>query len=112
MKKQLVILGILALLGTIGLSGCQQPSQETSISDILTHPNRYLNQTVTISGATYDTWIWAEDGSTMRIQILSDATKPTPFIQGADYKVTGIIRYGSITGSLMTYMEVTKIETT
>jgi hypothetical protein len=53
MRKQLVIIGIISLLMSIGLGGCQQLSGETLISDIKSHSNNYINKTVTIRGLNY-----------------------------------------------------------
>ena len=54
MKKQLLIIGILALLVTIGLSGCnEQTSQVTSIGTINAHANNYINKTVTVKATYY-----------------------------------------------------------
>jgi hypothetical protein len=120
MKKQLVIIGIVALLVCIGLSGCQQLSGETSIADILTHSNNYINKTVTIrgqympAGSIYSI-MNVKDGQGYITAIDSNSViKPTPLVPGSEYKFTGIVRYGIMpnTGMLGLYFEVTKIETT
>lgn len=122
MKKQLTIIGIIALFVCIGLSGCQQSQQssgETKITDIREHSNNYINQTVTliaIYGSDIDTLCYVIEDSTGYIDALdsNNVVKPTPTISGSQYKFTGIVRYGRLPTfySDTIYLEVTKIETT
>ena len=120
MKKQLVIIGIIILLVSVGLSGCQQLSGETLISDIKAHPNSYINKTVTIRGLNYMVeavtgLVIVVDKSTdsLPLKISDNVQKPTPFLPTAEYKYTGIVRYGEVVkDAVMLYLEVTKIETT
>lgn len=125
MKKQVVIIGIVALLISIGLSGCTeqtsngQSSQITSIGTINAHANNYINNTVKVKatyigggGAAYYMII---DSSSMYVIESTNVVKPTPVVSGSIYKFTGIVRYGRLPGSFFSdivYLEVTKIETT
>jgi hypothetical protein len=112
MKKQLVIIGIVTLLFCIGFSGCDSIGT-TSIIDIQTHLNRYLNHTVTIKGSIVFGQITDGTGNYIRYLILDNVTKPTPFVDGTEYKFTGIVRYGEYQDTEpVIYLDVTKIETT
>jgi hypothetical protein len=122
MKKQLVIIGIVAILVSVVLSGCNGFGT-TSIKEILEHPNRYINQTVVIMGKYLD--YGTEDGiregnvtdeqnAFIFIKIPSSVGRPDPFVTTAKYKFTGIVRYGELYKYAREgpYLEVTKIETT
>jgi hypothetical protein len=114
MKNQLVILGIVALFVCVGLSGCSGLGT-TSIKDIRDHPNRYINQTVTLQGTYQYMSVYDNSGGILCLVIPSDVKQPTPFVFYSEYKFTGIVRYSnnmiySATGGL--YLEVTRIETT
>jgi len=54
MKKHIIIISIILMVTLIGLSGCEQKENSSinivSIDEILSHPNRYLNSSVTIRG--------------------------------------------------------------
>jgi len=113
MKKQLVIIGILALLVSVGLSGCNNIAT-TSINDIREHPNRFINQTVTIIANYLGGGIF-QDGDVLYVDISDSVKLPVPFVEQAQYRFTGIVRHSDdtkykFTGGL--YLEVTKIETT
>ena len=121
MKKQLLIIGIIVLLITVGLSGCQQSSQSsviTSIGDIHANANKYINQTVTVQATYYgvggNSYYMIMD-STMSIYATetNNVVKPTPLVSASQYKFTGIVRYGQPPGSFFSpdvYLEVSKIE--
>jgi len=114
MKKQLVIFGIVALLICVGLSGCSGIGT-TSIKDINEHPNRYINQTVTLQGSYIGTIISDNSGGSLILVIPNHVAQPNPFVFYSEYKFTGILRYSKDMIYIATkglYLEVTKIETT
>jgi hypothetical protein len=124
MKTQLIIIGIIVIFLTVGLSGCNktsEPTTLTSIPEINQHWNAYINQTVTIEG----TCIGGDDNNTYSIFDTSynnvyainsnDVIKPSKLYSGTTYKFTGIIRDNENINELILgkyYLEVTKIETT
>ena len=63
MKKQLILLVITILLVCVVLSGClegdTQGESDLNIDEINTHPNRYINTTITLQ-AEYgkNDWDW------------------------------------------------------
>jgi len=124
MRKQLVIIGVIALLVCVGLSGCSSIGT-TSMKDIMEHPNNYINKTVTLI-AKEKGWVpdikvgllWDGDKETIYFIVQDNAKKPSPYIQGSEYKYTGIVRLGkpsqypSDIEYIPVHLEVTKIETT
>ncbi len=50
MKKQLVIIGTVAILVSVGLSGCDGGIGVTNIGDISANPQNYLGEKVTVQG--------------------------------------------------------------
>jgi hypothetical protein len=124
MKTQLIIIGIIVIFLTVGLSGCNktsEPTTLTSIPEINQHWNAYINQTVTIEG----TCIGGDDNNTYSIFDASynnvyainsnNVIKPSKLYSGTTYKFTGIIRDNENINELILgeyYFEVTKIETT
>jgi|GEM_PF-5618296 len=52
MRKQLVIFGIIVLLVTVGLSGCEQTGNSNLVSfqELTEHLPKYIGKTVTIEG--------------------------------------------------------------
>lgn len=119
MKKQLVIIGIVAILVCVGLSGCNGNSNGniyTSTGNIRNHPNSYINQTVVLKGQYFGekALYFIDSGGSFPITIPSNVQKPTPFVNNGIYVFTGIVRYGTIPNSSTSglYLEVTKIETT
>ena len=129
MKKQIFIVGIIVLLVTVGLSGCEQKSNTensngensnlkvTTISDLRKSPNEYINQTVTIQGNcdvdSTSCYFISDDGGFL-IAINSDnVDKPTSLINHREYNFTGIVISGQppkCSTSEMIYILVTKIE--
>lgn len=132
-KKEL-ILGITLMLLVVGLSGCndevsEQLSGETSIKDITEHPDNYINQTVTVRAyisiikdlehPIYTLFyspgyvnVRTSETSYIRAIETDDTVKPTPFDNTAEYKWTGIVRYGVLPLDYLneTYIELIKIE--
>jgi hypothetical protein len=113
MKKQTIVVGIIILLIIVGLSGCNEQTDEVSIIEIKQHVNKYLNQTVTVIGEYWKTIIKDEDSNTLYIYISDTVVKPT-FIDGLEYRFTGIVRYALFPGipyytEPSIYLEVTKI---
>lgn len=118
-----VIIAISAILVYVELSGYNGIGV-TSIKDIQEHPNRYINQTIIITGTfnrysdivivtIFDTGMVTDESGKINIMIPNNVKQPTPFDQFAKYRFTGIVQYGEVyyTGSGI-YLEVTKIETT
>ena len=124
MNKQLIILGIIILILTVGLSGCnQQQSQSskiTSSNEILSNPNNYIDHSITVQGHYYGN---KSSFFTSNYMIMCPSSlyainsdnvdTPTPLVYGATYKFTGIVRFGHLPDSFLTdivFLEVTKIE--
>ena len=113
MKKQLIIIGIIILLICVSLSGCNEQNNVVSIKDIKENINNYLNQTVTVIGEYWKNIIKDEDSNTLYIYISDAISKPT-FIDGLEYRFTGIVRYALFPGipyytEPSIYLEVIKI---
>jgi hypothetical protein len=141
MKKQSVIKAIIAILAVIiaisailvyvVLSG-GNGTGVTSIKDIQEHPNRYINQTVIITGTLSNhsdivvafvdttTGMVTDESGKINIIIPMNVKQPAPYVQfGAKYRFTGIVRYGEVyyagPGKFPgpgIYLEITKIEAT
>jgi hypothetical protein len=117
MKKQLILIGILALLVSIELSGCSGV-RLTSIKDIKEHPNRYINQTVVVKGKYISLNVTDAviDGNwNINLLFPTNITKPVPYAKyKGDYIFTGIVRYGEYWQDKeeVLFLDVTKIETT
>jgi len=136
MKKQLVIKAIIAILVVIiAISSILVyvvlKRGVTSIKDIQVYSNRYINQTVTITGtfnnysdivvAFFDaeTGMVTDESGKINIIIPMNAKQPTPFDYLSKYRFTGIVRYGDVFYAGPStfpgpgiYLEITKIETT
>jgi len=118
MRKQLIIVGIIILLIVVGLSGCNEQSSKSTISDMYRHSNTYINQNVTIIGnsslySSDNYWITDSTGASIIATNSNNVIKPTPLVTGSQYKFTGIVRYGQPPGCDMAntvYLVVTKIE--
>lgn len=114
MKNQLVIIGIVVILGSIVFSGCSGNTY-TSSADIQRNPNGYINQTVVLKGQYFGEGQLGVKDSTGSFPLVIPITvkTPTPFVIGGVYVFTGIVRYGYTTKTMETglYLEVTKIET-
>ena len=113
MKIQIIIVGIIILLFTVRLSGCDEQTNVVSIIEIKEHLNKYLNQTVTVMGEYWKTIIKDEESNTLYIYISDAISKPT-FIDGLEYRFTGIVRYALFPSipyytEPSIYLEVTKI---
>ncbi len=121
MKKQFVIIGILALLVGVGLSGCNSKSDLTSIPTIRSHVDTYIGKTVTIKGtcnggdnnAPY--MIFDSNYNNMYAMNSDNVVKPSKLYSTVTYTFTGMVRDREDTNQMILaeyYLEVTKIETT
>jgi hypothetical protein len=136
MKKQLVIKAIIIILVVIiAISSILVyvvlNGEVTSIKDIQEYPNRYINQTVTVTGTfnNYSDIVAAfvdastgtvtDESGRINIIIPMNVKQPAPFDYFAKYRFIGIVRYGEVfyegpgvfPGPGI-YLEITKIETT
>ena len=122
MNKKLITLGIVVLLISIGLSGCNGIGIGiTSINDIQKHPNSYLNKTVTIRAITYittpletpDFYTLSDDTGIFYAKV-TDNIDTLIVISGGECDWTGIIRYDNnlfaFDKSKELYMELTEIK--
>ena len=128
MKKQLIILVITILLVCVVLSGClegdTQGESDLNIDEINTHPNRYINTTITLQ-AEYrgkmtgiGDWEYIIDYYTynsLRVSFLNTADTSI-LIKGGEYYFTGKILQTeeTITGETtkFIYLEVSSIQPT
>jgi uncharacterized protein YceK len=89
MKKQFVIIGIVAILITVGLCGCTNIGT-TNIGDITANPQNYVNKTVTVEGTC--NWMVTYE------MIIDSAGHYFTFkyqtVLTGNYRLTGIIRNG------------------
>jgi hypothetical protein len=123
MKKQLAIIGLVAILVGVGLSGCNDTSNkivdtsvDTSIPTIIDTYPKYQNRRVIVYGIysehegskiITDWYLYTEYSLEMIMQ--PNVVKPTSLIERQKYKITGIVRDGH---NVLCYLEVSKIETT
>jgi len=89
MKKQFVIIGIIALLLCVGLSGCSNIGV-TNIGEIQANPEKYLNKEVTVEGGCSGYLIVDNNGHILWFQY-------STLISGK-YRLTGIYRHSNSTG--------------
>jgi len=119
-KKQLIIIGIIALLVGVWLSGCQETSHLTSISSIRSHTNSYINKTITIQGTcsggndNSPYMIFDTSYSSIYAINLDNVIKPSKLYSGTTYEFIGVIRDKGNQIMILDefYLEMTKIETT
>jgi hypothetical protein len=113
MKKQLVIIGIVALLICVGLSGCTNNNDIVTITELKLHPDSYINKNITTIGK----WINGYPGPLIRIYnesgeyILAHMpnSDTSTLVNETEYYWTGkILKQATDT----IYLEVTKIKTT
>ena len=130
MKKQLVIIGIVAILVTVGLSGCNGnnplSNNPVTISEVMLHPERYTNKIITINGLyiqqlvnqssnhpffDYRDAVFTSDGYI--ILDFSKITKPGVVI-GNMYSFTGKLVWHDKIGiyNFDYWLEVTNVEST
>lgn len=121
MKKQILMVGITALLIAVGLSGCTEEDNTISITDILQSPTQHLDKDITIKGALggeqsvsitningtpiYSTMFTIDDGSSsIKAFIRSTVSRPTSW--DVNYLWTGtVIRFeGNITKQGHTFL--------
>jgi hypothetical protein len=50
MKKQIIIVGIIVLLVTVGLSGCTSEESVLTVSSVLADKQKYDNKTINVDG--------------------------------------------------------------
>ncbi len=115
MKKQLVILGIIALFVSIGLSGCTNNKDNkdiVTITELKLHPDSYVNKTITTIGK------WSNKTAYPLVQIFNESgafilahlPDSDTFIltDKTEYYWTGNILKMAGTGKI--YIDVIKIE--
>jgi hypothetical protein len=125
MKKQLLIIGIIALFVSVGLSGCAGnnllPNSEISISELKLYPENYINKTIKIKGAygemvtVYNyTYIYSDSVYANGGRLTLDFSKITkPGVQtGNLYYFTGkFVKHQKLAYELFDYwLEVTNVE--
>lgn len=125
MKQQLIMIGIITILVSIGLSGCTGnnllPTSEISISELKLYPEKYVNETVKIKGIyakqniyndypNYYEFIIDNNTDTLFLDF-SKITKPA-MQQGNYYYFTGkFVWHGKTNYSSFEYwLEVTNVE--
>jgi len=96
--KKLVILGIVAILVSVGLSGCS--SNITNIGDIQANPEKYLNKEVTVEGTCAMYGIVDNNQHMIMYQYSTLLT--------GRYRLTGIFR--TYPTSTSYYLDVIKVE--
>ena len=107
MKKQLIVVGIIILLFTVGLCGCNEIGL-TNIGDITANPNKFINKEVKVEGTCIDV---GEYG-----YITDDNGHTIPFISQGDligrYRLIGIIMIDAtyLSSNTNPYINVTKAE--
>ncbi len=99
MKKRLVIIGIIAILISIELSGCSNIGI-TNIGDIQANPEKYLNKEVTVEGSCALYAIYDNNQHFIMYQY--------PTLLSGKYRLTGVYRGNSTL--LGYYLDVTKVE--
>lgn len=95
MKKQLVVIGIVAMLVCVGLSGCQNTGKNiVSIGELNANPEKYINKTVTVRGFIVVNII--EDTSNLNSIIFkySDNFSEMNKVNSGEFYFTGIFKYG------------------
>ena len=123
MNKQLVIIGIVAILVTVGLSGCTgNPTNQISISELKLFPELYVNKTYTFygeyihsrgigeNGTSYYTDLVTYQGEFLYLNF-SKITKPE-VQNGNVYYFTGkLVKHETVAYDPFDYwLEVTKVE--
>ncbi|MCJ7571056.1 MAG: DUF3316 domain-containing protein [Candidatus Thermoplasmatota archaeon] len=104
MKKQLIIIGIIVILITVGLSGCNEIGL-TNIGDLSASPQNYLGKEVRVKGNVV---LMVGIGSITDEQGHSFAIKYTTMTTlTGNYYLTGIVEHNSLTGY---YLDVTKAD--
>lgn len=129
MRKQLIIIGIIVLLVSVGLSGCNKQTnnnsggdvEETTVDNIKNHVNNYIGKTVAIRGCCYGynvsmPYAIHDTDQGIMYAINTDDFKDSTIHDGHEYeyKFIGIIREGDVPDSdyisCEYYIEVIKIE--
>ena len=110
MKKQLMIIGIIVLLITIGLSGCNETGIGlTDIGDLVANPENYLGEDVKVKGVIIGNLICDNSGLSFPFKLKNSLS--------GEYYLTGIVAYGNPEGIPPSpidtneyYLNVTKAE--
>jgi len=108
MKKHLIVIGIVALLLVVGLSGCTDVGIGlTNIGDITANPDNYYGKEVTVEGTCSFIMNYG--------LIIDDAGHRIYFTYhnsiNGNYQLTGIIRNDDIgLGGEILYLDVTQVK--
>lgn len=119
MKNKLIILGIAVLFICVGLSGCNELSGTVSLRDIKDHPNKYLEQAITVDGY-YSAGFIASSNSpkseseamevvTTMLMIENNQDSVTLY-EGGKYRFTGVLKEKTVLFQTTIYLEVSKVE--
>jgi len=104
MKKQQMIIGMIFILLTVVLSGCNEIGL-TNIGDLSANPQNYLEKEVRVKGSAVLIAgigsITDEQGHSFLIRYTTMTTLT------GNYYLTGIVEHNSLTGY---YLDVTKAE--
>lgn len=104
LNKQLLIIGIILLLLTVGLSGCNEIGL-TNIGDLSANPQNYLGKEVKVKGnvglGLGIGTVTDEEGHSFPIKYVTMTTLT------GKYYLTGIIKQTSLIGY---YLDVTKVD--
>ena len=119
MKKQLIILIVAVLLLVVGLCGCNNLSGTVSLKEIKEHPNKYLNQTISVEGYYSGGLIMsttspqseseAMEAVTTALAIENNQNSITLY-EGGKYRFTGILSEKTLFWNPYIYLNVTKVE--
>jgi len=99
MKKQLMIIGVIVILITVGLSGCNETDIGlTDIGDLQAYPENYLGKEVKVKGVIVGNLICDDSGFNFPFKFNNSLS--------GDYYFTGIVEHDSIGY----YLNVTKAQ--
>ncbi|MCJ7571302.1 MAG: hypothetical protein MUO82_05450 [Candidatus Thermoplasmatota archaeon] len=100
MKKQLMLVGIIVILLTVGFSGCNEIGL-THIGDLQANPGKYLGKEVKVKGEVNFTHISDDKGHSFLLR--------TEIGLSGQYYLTGIVKYASSADNYY-YLDVTKTD--
>ena len=101
MKKQLIIIGIIFILLTVGLSGCNEVGL-TNIGDIQANPEKYVGKEVKVKGEVKNfTHVSDDKGHSFLLR--------TEIGLSGQYYLTGVVKYASSLDNYY-YLDVIKAE--
>jgi len=104
MRKQLVIIGIIALLVCVGLSGCQQTKNNSnviSLQELSEHLPRYVGKNITIEGYISNfissgiALLWDSESTPRYIIQLNFNSNEITLYKGM-YRITGVASSSSL----------------